>query len=55
MASKELEKAKREALEIENKKLKQQLMCMKLELAASRFVMLPEEEKSAVELCYNYI
>lgn len=44
-----------EALKIENQKLKQQLNSTRLEKAMLAFGYLPEEEKSAVRMCYDFI
>lgn len=44
-----------EALKIENEKLKQQLNSTRLEKAVLAFSYLPDEERNAVRMCYDFI
>ena len=53
--SKENLQTQLDALKIENEKLKQQLNSSRLEKAMLAFGHLPDEEMSAVRLCYDYI
>lgn len=53
--SKDVLLRKLEALEVENAKLKQQLMSTKLEKWCLIFSWYSEEEKDAVRRCYDYI
>lgn len=53
--SKESLQVQFEALKIENEKLKQQLNSTRLEKAVLAFSYLPDEERNAVRLCYDFI